>query len=142
MIIQLEWTAYKNSSCVTFYFMNLACKMRNQMQSKKLFFTLTCARFLKIIFICKNFNSSNKNWKICFQIINRLVKIVQNLFNVFSESLESLFTGKNCALLIAKSTKTKRCLCCSLFVWYISFLWRLQVIIIESIFAMLICGLK
>ena len=43
-----------------------------------------------------------------FQIINRLVKIVLNLwFKIFTASLALLSSGKNFALMIAKATKSK-----------------------------------
>ena len=43
-----------------------------------------------------------------FQIINRLVKIVPNLwFKIFTASLALLSTGKNFALMIAKATKSE-----------------------------------
>ena len=74
----------------------------NFLRQKVVFHHYPSKRLLRIIFICNNFKAPIKT----FQIINRLVKIVLNLwFKIFTASLAQFSPGKNCALMIAKATK-------------------------------------
>ena len=91
------------SRCVSWIW---ACKMfvKSNICKQKVVFHHYTSKIVENNFYLQQITASIKS----FQIINRLVKIVLNLwFKIFTASLALLSSGKNFALMIAKATKSK-----------------------------------